>query len=190
MNLNTIKNYNRSDKSVPRAVRWTVELVIFAVIAVGCFFIFETMEADAAPATAPTSSSATENRACADSCAIAQKKVKQFKSGKIGNSKGAKLPKKFRKKLASWHANNKTTAKAQTGDWWNDPLGASWCWAGVVQTTACIAGRPDIAEDTTKMVVVCSGAGLIGSLKGGGWWGVFKGAAGCGWGMWASNNAF
>lgn len=185
-----VKDYDRSDKTKPRALRWTVEVIIVVLIAAASFLVFETMEADAATA-APAAVAAAPEAKCDGSCPVAQKKRTQFVNHKIGNSGGTKMPKFIKKKMNAWKANNRPTAnKAGTGDWWQDPLGASWCWAGLVQSTACFAGRPDIAEGTTKMVVVCSGAGVIGSVKGGGWWGVFKGAAGCGWGMWASNNAF
>ncbi|MCM0622739.1 hypothetical protein [Nocardioides bruguierae] len=52
-------DYDRSDRSRPRAVRWTVELVILALIVVGSYVILTSwFRADGAEPTAPPAAAA------------------------------------------------------------------------------------------------------------------------------------
>lgn len=73
-----------------------------------------------------------------------------------------------------------------TGDWWNDPLGQNWCWAGFAQAAACWNDRPDVAEDVTKMATVCGLTGLLAFVPGEGWMVIDRGAAQCVLTAWAA----
>lgn len=152
-------------------------------------------DSDAAqPAVAQSESSSAKGSGdsgskCDDSCTAAVKKRQEgFKAGDFGNSKSVTLPRKFRKKLDNAAAARPAARRASLGDWWNDPLGYNWCWAGFVQMSACYNHRPDIAEQTTKMVTVCGLTGLLAYVPGEGWMAISKGASACVLTAWAAKD--
>lgn len=191
---------NRQRSPEERRSPFVLILITVGIMLVGSLVGFVAFADDAEAAVAkPMSVSAQSPSAalvaaaaegkCDDSCPAAVKKRQDgFEAGDFGRSKGVMLPKKFRKKLNNAAASARPAQRSKLGDWWNDPLGYDWCWAGFVQTAACFKERPDVAEDVTKMVTVCGLTGLLAFVPGEGWLVVGRGASACVLTAWAAKD--
>jgi hypothetical protein len=123
----------------------------------------------------------------------ANKKTRQFKNAKLGNAKGFRLPKNIRTRLDNkqGQASGYSTKVLADDDWWDFPGNVMKCLAYGGRTPACEEASKSqevIAKNTVRVSIVCSGAGVIGMLHGGGWWGFGRGSGVCLWmkfaGLW------
>jgi hypothetical protein len=119
-----------------------------------------------------------------------QRKVRQFRAGRLDDAAGYRLPRTWRRAMNRWAAHHPRRAahvEARLGDWWRWPLEAWACTpiAGAGYRANCDNAAEHHRQYTRKVrtvVVVCSGAAAIGALAGGGAAGAGRGALACLWG--------
>lgn len=119
----------------------------------------------------------------------AKKQAKRFRKGKLGNSRGFRLPPRIRRMLDRQMAQQ---GMRRGDDWWDYPAQAMHCLTYLsYRPGGCQKANENarkIGKQTASVTLICGGVGIIGSLKDGGWWGFGKAGGGCLWtklaGLW------
>lgn len=163
---------------VSKAGRVVAVAVTLALIVGWIYF------AERATAAPPQTQDRTTVARCMDdigaSCqTYAKKKSRQFKRGKLGNSKGIMPPRKVRRLIKAAAA--RRVARGFDCDICDFPAKATTCLADKLMFRTCEDAEEDLGymkEEVKDVTIVCGGTGAIASYKGG-WWGFGLGAAAC-----------
>lgn len=138
---------------------------------------------------------------CYPSCNAADAYKRKFNRGAMGNSRNVRLGRSIRKKLYQQTTRmieqgkiSVVEAAAGDGAWWRYPFSSGRCWAATFMVrTHCRPSRADAEAwhnawvRTVKVGLVCGGAAVIGTFRGGGGWGALLGATSCGWAKFIDN---
>ena len=123
-----------------------------------------------------------------------ERMAKDFRQDRIRDSAGRGIPRKITRKLSSYAA-EKAAQGVTIRHWWKNGgmntahCMANWGWTGGSGWCMKNGNRPGVVKinrEITKVTVICSGAAVIGSVKGGGWVGAGRGGLGCVWARWAT----
>jgi hypothetical protein len=158
--------------------KWWLTVGVALVLFLGVMVFVERADAD----TEQVPTCGTHEVKC-----LAKKRVNQFEAHKLGNAKGKHFNAKAIKRIRNQTAARQVVLRDGCCDWITEPFKAATCFVtsptGVHQGT-CNEGQRSInriTEETRKFTFWCGGAALIGSLKGGGYWGAGRGLLGCTW---------
>jgi len=186
-----------------RAVTWTKAIAVLIIGAVATFGwqsvsnashavqpIGQTIRADShmtEMCLMPKPAADTDAPICPGA---AKKKARQFRKHKLGNAKGVTIPKFMQKRIKKkWRKMHGRSADGCC-DWITDPLKSTACLVTNPTGThrgVCDEGQRsvnELMEKTTKVIVKCGGAAIVGAGKNGGsTWGAGAGSGLCLWGL-------
>lgn len=120
--------------------------------------------------------------------------AQDFREDKIRDSAGRGIPRKIVRRLSNY-AVTKAEQGIKVRRWWTTGgmnqahCMANWGWTGGTGWCMRYGNHPTVVKinrEITKITVICSGAAVIGSIKGGGWVGAGRGGLGCVWTRWAT----
>lgn len=187
---------NEKTRSRAWAVITTVLAVVFSYVA---FTVWDNLEAHGAELTTAAAAAPDEPQKGPmvrheDPKTWGRQMAADFRRNEIDDSAGRGIPRKISRALARYAAR-----KAQQGirvqNWWSSGgmdqnlCMAAWGWAGGTGWCLQNGHKPRVARinrEIVKVTVICGGAAVIGSVKGGGWVGAGRGAVGCAWARWAT----
>ncbi|KAA1421225.1 hypothetical protein F0U44_02630 [Nocardioides humilatus] len=118
------------------------------------------------------------------SCYTADHYAKDFRAGRLRNSRGVDLPPRVERMIdAAMEARGRAAARGNDS-WWRRALSATTCIAGPRWQGACRRGQEPVNEllaGTSRVALVCGGYAVIGFLRFGQGWGVGKAIGTCLW---------
>lgn len=116
-------------------------------------------------------------------------KVKAFRSGSMGNARGFEFLPRIKTMIRNQIAVRATSPnfRDDSGPWWKAPFQGMRCMAygfnlGSLRTSSCRDSSENYTQmqrETTRITVVCGGSAVLGTLRGGGYWGAGIGLVGC-----------
>lgn len=193
---------------MPRSAR--IAVIIVLVLLAGFGFGFATDAAFGAPKASAATNPTARELSCAYSyrCDSADDYARHFRNGRLRNSRYREFNDRIKGMVRVWYKNHpkaacahgyrrcgSTTAVRMSADgpWWDDIFHASTCvmWGGD-RNTCLVRNTRDtnrkfniIKSQTTRIVMKCGGAAILGAMGGRldsgkvGWWGAGAGAGSC-----------
>ena len=180
------------------------------------FYLWEKYDLDETDSTPPPSRSApmvvediligptpTERRAAQTCCMVnhvhpgvfGENMAEKFREDRIRDSAGRAIQRKIVDRMVRYAATKAANGVKVKNWWYSGGMHYTECmthWSTFpagAQTCMAVGQNPTVRKinrQITGIKVLCGGAAVIASLKGGGWVGAGRGALGCVWTKWAA----